>query len=58
MSNTSSEKLSIVPAHTPVQTRKPYHTPRLENYGAVSELTRSGGTPNEDGIGNYSSTVY
>jgi hypothetical protein len=24
--------------------RKPYHTPKLENYGAVSELTRSGPT--------------
>lgn len=24
--------------------RKPYHTPKLENYGAVNELTRGGGT--------------
>lgn len=24
--------------------RKAYHTPRLENYGAVNELTRGGST--------------
>ena len=54
MSSASSEKLSVVPARTPVQTRKPYHTPRLENYGVVSELTRSGGpVPVGDGVSGY-----
>ena len=38
----------------PRQPRKPYHTPRLEDYGAVNELTRSGGSKFFDGPG-YSS---
>ena len=33
--------------------RKPYHTPRMEDYGAVNELTRNGGfnslSPNDPG---------
>ena len=38
--------------------RKPYHTPRMEDYGAVNELTRSGDTPaGSDGPFNYSSVV-
>jgi len=35
--------------------RKAYHTPRLENYGAVNELTRSGANPSlTDGGASYS----
>lgn len=26
----------------PTRVRKSYHTPRIENYGAVNELTRGG----------------
>ena len=40
--------MSNVPAHKPdtkpteAKTRKPYHTPRMEDYGAVNDLTRRG----------------
>lgn len=33
---------SQVPAKTWDGIRKAYHTPRMDDYGAVSELTRSG----------------
>jgi hypothetical protein len=37
--------------------RKPYHTPRIEDYGAVNELTRGGGFnySSPDGPGTYNS---
>ncbi len=38
--------------------RKAYHTPRIENYGAVNELTRSGTPPpwtTPDGSDGYTS---
>jgi hypothetical protein len=48
-----------MPTHAAVQNqrqpRKPYHTPRLEDYGAVNELTRSGAGKYTDGIASYSS---
>jgi hypothetical protein len=34
MHNTTSQKPSV-------KQRRPYHAPRLEDYGAVNELTRS-----------------
>ena len=40
------------------KTRKPYHTPRMEDYGEVNELTRSatsGGFTTSDGITTYNS---
>jgi len=37
--------------------RKPYHTPRMEDYGAVNELTRSGGLAKySDASAGYTST--
>lgn len=42
MSDSSVQITSAVQKQTPAKARKPYHTPRLENYGTVSELTRSG----------------
>lgn len=44
------------PAQPAPQPRKPYHTPKLEDYGAVNELTHSGsnnGVPPTDGIFTY-----
>ena len=40
--------------------RKPYHTPRMEDYGAVNELTRSGGFnySNSDGPFTYTSGPF
>lgn len=40
MNNTSSSSSTDTPRVA--KPRKPYHTPRLENYGAVNELTRGG----------------
>lgn len=54
--------MSEIPTRQPdtdqpeAKTRKPYHTPRMEDYGAVNELTRSGGDFEiPDGITSYSS---
>ena len=37
--------------------RRPYHAPRIEDYGAVNELTRSApfGNYNPDGTTSYTS---
>ena len=40
MNNTSSSSSTDAPRVA--KPRKPYHTPRMENYGAVNELTRGG----------------
>lgn len=58
MSNTSTEKSSIAQSQASSNTRKPYHSPKLENYGAVGILTRSGPIDiNPDGTGGYNSLV-
>ncbi len=57
MSDASIQDSANAPVH---KSRKPYHTPQIEDYGAVSELTRSGpytGFPNYDGLGGYGSPV-
>lgn len=39
------------------QQRRTYHSPRMEDYGAVNELTRSGGAfYTQDGTSSFSST--
>lgn len=45
------------PAQPAPQPRKPYHTPKLEDYGAVNELTRSGNDDTQplDGAIGYTS---
>lgn len=41
--NTEGTSQVSTTARTPKQ-RRAYHSPRVEDYGAVNELTRSGGT--------------
>jgi hypothetical protein len=57
MHNTSMQTTVTTQTAATSKSRKPYHTPRLEDYGAVNELTRSGGTPSAftDGPSTYSS---
>lgn len=59
MSNSLTEMAITVQNQTPPEAkqRKAYHKPRMEHYGAVSELTRTGTyNPNTfDGIFYYSS---
>lgn len=39
--------------------KKPYHTPHLETYGDVSELTKTAaGSGRPDGTGQYGITRY
>ncbi len=54
---TSSSIQNTNAAPNTQKARKPYHTPRMEDYGAVNELTRSGGSnySDPDGPGTYSS---
>mgnify|MGYP001178256769 CR=1 FL=1 len=58
MNNTSSPSSTDAPRVA--KPRKSYHTPRMEDYGAVNELTRSGPpTPpytSDGGIGYTSGT--
>lgn len=57
MSNTSTEKPGTAQSQVPAKTRRQYHAPKMETYGAVSVLTRSGdpvGDP--DGIELYTYT--
>ena len=61
MSNSSAQTASAAQeqAQTATKTRKAYHTPTMENYGAVSELTRSS-IPNPylfDGQVGYNASV-
>ena len=56
MKNETSTDLTA--ASEVAKPRKVYHTPRMENYGAVNELTRSGAPTlpyNSDGLGGYTS---
>lgn len=54
MSNSTVQIEGTAQTQTSAKMRKPYHTPRLENYGTVSELTRGGGVPPiNDGTVNF-----
>jgi len=48
MSNVLTRDPSVAPNPMPAKTRKPYHAPKMESYGAVSALTRSGTPPGFD----------
>lgn len=54
--NTEGTGQASTTVRTPKQ-RRTYHSPHIEDYGAVNELTRSGtGTdPQFDGVNTYSS---
>ncbi len=57
--NTESTSPASTIRPTPKQ-RKSYHSPRVEDYGAVNELTRSSGTTGYnllDGPSYYTSTT-
>ena len=55
MSDSSVQVESNPRKQAPTKARKSYHTPKMEKYGAVNELTRGGGAPFDDGGGSYSS---
>ena len=47
--------LRVIPMET---NRKPYATPVLISYGAVSEITKQGSAPNADSPGGNDNTAY
>lgn len=58
MSDASVEIASTPQRQAPNKTRKLYHTPKMEIYGAVRGLTRGGGAaPVSDGPSVYTSIV-
>ena len=43
----------VQPAAKDPAAKKPYHTPQLQEYGLVNDLTRSGGSIVTDGASIY-----